>query len=57
VVKVSEISTTHSYTTLVQDPTVRYAKKIKIFKNIHVIIEMKFWSGFWEKKDLGTLES
>jgi len=46
VVKVFEISAIHSYTSLVQDPLVRYVKKMKILKALHLAIEMTVLSGF-----------
>jgi len=46
VVKVSEISTTNFYTSVMQDPMARYAKKMKILKALHLAIEMAVLSSF-----------
>jgi len=58
-VKVFENSSTHSYTNLVQDPTVKYAKKH--FKIYFALCYRKgsfecFLECFLMKKGLGTLE-
>ncbi len=45
-VNIFEISITHSYTSPVQDPVVRYAKKPKISRVLHLAIEMAVLSGF-----------
>jgi len=51
--KVIEISSTHSCTSLLQVPMVRYAKKNLYF--LLYIIEMAILSGFWWKKGLWIL--
>jgi len=45
-VKVSKISTTHSYTSLVQDPRVRYVEYMIFLKALHLTIEIAILSGF-----------
>jgi len=52
VVKVSKIYSTHFFTILVQDPTIKYVEK-KILKFLHFAIKMAIWIGIWWKKALG----
>jgi len=47
-IKVFEISSTYSYTSLVQDPMIRYGKKI--IKVLHLAIDLVVLCAFFTKK-------
>jgi len=53
-VEISEIFSTSSQTSLLQDHMVTYAQKCFFFKNLVLVLEMAVLKCFWWKHSQGT---